>query len=51
MAPFATRGGVVDGQRLRRHEVQQVSKWPSRGEQLSILLGQVLARERCWRAN
>jgi large subunit ribosomal protein L10 len=42
-APFAARGGVMDGQRLSAAEVQQVSKWPSRVEQLSILLGQILS--------
>jgi large subunit ribosomal protein L10 len=42
-APFATRGGVVDGQRMSAAEVEQVSKWPSRAEQLSILLGQILS--------
>ena len=42
-APFAPRGGVMDGQRLSPEEVQQVSKWPSREEQLSILSGQILS--------
>lgn len=41
--PFATRGGVLDGQALTADEVKQVSKWPSREEQLSILVGQILA--------
>lgn len=41
--PFAPRGGVMDGQRLTPEEVQQVSKWPSRDEQLSILSGQILS--------
>jgi large subunit ribosomal protein L10 len=40
--PFAPRGGVMDGQRLTAADVQQVSKWPSRQEQLSILVGQFL---------
>ena len=41
-APFAPRGGVMDGQRLTADDVQRVSKWPSRQEQLSILAGQIL---------
>jgi ribosomal protein L10 len=43
LAPFATRGGVMDGERLDILQVEQVSKWPSRTEQLSILMGQVLS--------
>jgi len=39
---FTTKGGVMDGARLSPEEVKQVSKWPSRTEQLSILMGQVL---------
>ena len=42
-APFAARGGVMDGERLSAAQVDQVSKWPSRTEQLSILLGQILS--------
>jgi large subunit ribosomal protein L10 len=42
-APFAPQGGVMDGQRLSAEEVTQVSKWPSRAEQLSILVGQILS--------
>jgi large subunit ribosomal protein L10 len=41
--PFAPRGGVMDGQKLTADEVTQVSKWPSRQEQLSILVGQILS--------
>lgn len=40
---FTARGGVMGGQALRPEEVAQVSKWPSREEQLSILLGQILS--------
>lgn len=40
---FETRGGVMDGERLSAPQVEQVSKWPSRTEQLSILLGQILS--------
>jgi ribosomal protein L10 len=42
-APFAARAGVMDGERLDAAQVEQVSKWPSRTEQLSILLGQILS--------
>jgi large subunit ribosomal protein L10 len=41
--PFEARGGVMDGERLTAPQVEQVSKWPSRTEQLSILLGQILS--------
>jgi large subunit ribosomal protein L10 len=40
--PFAPKGGVMDGQRLSGPQVKEVSKWPSRAEQLSILVGQIL---------
>jgi large subunit ribosomal protein L10 len=42
-APFTTRAGVMDGERLDSAQVELVSKWPSRTEQLSILLGQILS--------
>ena len=41
--PFEARGGVMDGERLTAAEVHAVSKWPSRTEQLAILLGQILS--------
>jgi large subunit ribosomal protein L10 len=41
--PFAARGGVMDGGRMTAEQVAAVSKWPSRQEQLSILLGQILS--------
>ncbi|MCE5266668.1 MAG: 50S ribosomal protein L10 [Planctomycetaceae bacterium] len=41
--PFEARGGVMDGERLSAAQVQEVSKWPSRTEQLSLLLGQMLS--------
>jgi ribosomal protein L10 len=41
-APFAPRGGVMDGERITAAQVEQVSKWPSRLEQLSLLVGQIL---------
>lgn len=36
------RGGLMDGERLTPDRVEDVSKWPSRLEQISILLGQIL---------
>ena len=40
---FSARGGALDGQKLTAEDVEKVSKWPSRAEQLSILSGQILA--------
>lgn len=39
---FTARGGVMDGEQLSAEAVAQVSKWPSREEQLSMLVGQLL---------
>ncbi len=41
--PFAPRGGVMDGEKLSAEDVSAISKWPSRGEQLSLLVGQILS--------
>ena len=40
---FTTRGGVMEGEPLTPERVAEISKWPSREEQLSILVGQILA--------
>ena len=40
--PFAAKGGVMDGEKLSADDVAAVSKWPSRHEQLSLLMGQIL---------
>jgi large subunit ribosomal protein L10 len=40
---LAARGGVMDGEQLTPTQVVEVAKWPSRAEQLSILLGQILS--------
>ncbi|NQU19881.1 MAG: 50S ribosomal protein L10 [Candidatus Nealsonbacteria bacterium] len=40
---FEPRGGVMDGEPLTAEQVAAVSKWPTRTEQLSILLGQILS--------
>ena len=42
-APLEPRGGMMDGQRLSSAQVTEVSGWPNRAEQLSILLGQILS--------
>ena len=39
---FETRGGVMDGEQLTPERVTEISKWPSRAEQLSMLVGQIL---------
>ncbi len=40
---FQTRGGVMDGERLSADQVDDVSRWPSRDEVLSQLVGQILS--------
>lgn len=39
---FSARGGVMDGEELSADRVLEISKWPSRQEQLSLLSGQIL---------
>lgn len=39
---FEARGGVMDGEQLTKERVHEISKWPSRAEQLSLLVGQIL---------
>lgn len=41
-AKFIPKGGVMDGAKLSAADVKAVSKWPSRAEQLSLLVGQIL---------
>ncbi len=43
---FEARGGVLDGERLTPERVREISKWPSREEQLSLLVGQILGPAR-----
>lgn len=38
---FECRGGALDGSRLEAADVKRVAKWPTRGEQLSVLSGQI----------
>lgn len=40
---FQTRGGVMDGEHLNAERVKAVSLWPSRQDQIRILLGQILS--------
>lgn len=40
---FKAEGGVLDGERLSPEQLAAVSKWPSREEQISILVGQILS--------
>jgi len=37
------RGGVMEGEQLTAEKVKEISKWPNREGQLSILMGQILA--------
>lgn len=39
---FEALGGVMDGDRLDDAGVKEISKWPSREEQISMLVGQLL---------
>ena len=41
--PLEARGGVMGGEQLSPAQVAEVSKWPSRTEQLSLLVGQILS--------
>jgi len=40
---FKASGGVLDGERLDAEKLVDVSKWPSREEQISLLVGQILS--------
>ena len=40
---LSAKGGVMDQAPLTEKQVHEVSKWPGRSEQLSILLGQILS--------
>ncbi len=42
-AKFEIKGGVLDGEGMDANKVRAVSKWPSRQEQISLLLGQILS--------
>ena len=40
-AAFQPRGGVMDGEQISADKIADVAKWPSRTEQLSLVLGQI----------
>jgi len=40
---FQPRGGVMDGEKISAEKVAEVAKWPTRAEQQSLLLGQILS--------
>lgn len=40
---FKPRGGVMDGEQISADQIAEVAKWPSRTEQLGLLLGQILS--------
>jgi large subunit ribosomal protein L10 len=37
------RGGVMEGEKLTAEKVKEISKWPNRAGQISIVLGQILS--------
>src|SRR5687768_4519414 len=37
------RGGLMDGEKLTAEKVTDISKWPNRAGQISIVLGQILS--------
>ena len=39
---FEARGGGMDGESLTSDKVKEISKWPNRAEQLSLLAGQIM---------
>lgn len=39
---FVAAGGVMDGERIDEAGIKEISKWPSREEQISMLVGQIL---------
>ncbi len=40
---FKPRGGVMDGEQISADQIAVVAKWPTRAEQLSLLVGQILS--------
>jgi len=40
---FTAKGGVMEGERLTAEKVTEISKWPNRAGQISIVLGQILS--------
>src|SRR5262245_5699533 len=40
---FTPKGGVMEGEKLTPEKVTEISKWPNRAGQISIVLGQILS--------
>jgi len=40
---FTARGGVMEGEKLSPEKVTEISKWPNRAGQISIVMGQALS--------
>jgi large subunit ribosomal protein L10 len=40
---FTAKGGVMEGEKLTPEKVAEISKWPNRAGQISIVLGQILS--------
>ncbi len=40
--PFEIRRGLIAGRTMSPEEVEEVSKWPTRQEQLALLVGQIV---------
>jgi len=40
---LTAKGGVMEGEKLTPEKVTEISKWPNRAGQISIVLGQVLS--------
>jgi large subunit ribosomal protein L10 len=40
---FQARGGVMDGEQISANQIDAVAKWPTRTEQLGLLLGQIVS--------
>src|SRR5262245_28595972 len=40
---LTARGGVMEGEKLTPEKVTEISKWPNRAGQISIVLGQILS--------
>ena len=40
---FEIKGGVMDSEALTAEQVKAISKWPTRQEQISLLVGQILS--------
>jgi ribosomal protein L10 len=40
---LTAKGGLMEGDKLTAEKVKEISKWPNRAGQISILLGQILS--------